>query len=317
MNMHIINPPRAAAPLTGLSTKAMLAGVTIKEWSGKKLDREATNETIAANGAEADAGRFNKALIPPAAFGKIREIAGKARKEHYARTLPWHDNGNRVLSNVGYLDFTAKMRELSAEYDAAVSEFIAAYPVHIAAAQKRLGDMFDASEFPAASDLPRRFSFAWQIWPMPEAADFRVDVGQVEAERIRADIQDRTNAAIDAAMGDAFQRVADVVGKMAERLASDREIERKAENGAVIGMEKAAPIFRDSLVENVAELAALLPSLNITGNPALAAAADKMKALGAIDLKALRSPKVAGAELRQETAKAAADIIADISAFMA
>ena len=253
MNMHI-TAGDAVPVRNALSARAMLAGLTIAQWSGRKLDRQVTDETNRAHGAAADAGRFNKSLVSRDALAEIVSIANGARKEHYARTLPWHDDGNRILSASGYQAYTAAMRALRIKFDDAVYMFLRDYPSFVVNARARLNGMFHESDYPDASEIATRFRFRTDLWPMPDAADFRVDVGDDAAAAIRADITARTEAAVDAAMRDVFTRVSDAVGRMAEKLSATRETHKG----------DAAAIFRDSLVENVRELVNLLPSLNIS-----------------------------------------------------
>lgn len=288
-----------------ITNKAMLSSVRIKQWSGRKLDKDVTAETNRAHNAAADAGRYNKALISKDALAEIVAVSNRARKEQYARTLPWHDDGNRILSAAGYLDYTAAMRELRREFDAAVSTFLSGYDAFVADARIRLNGMFKASDYPAAQDIAGRFNFDIVIQPMPDASDFRVDVSSAEAEAIRADIQARTDKAIRDAMGDVFGRVCETVGHMSEKLRAYAPSD---------GSKGASGIFRDSLVDNVRELVALLPSLNITGDSVLSGFAQRMEAeLCKRDAAELRDD----ANLRKETADAAAAILRDVNAYIA
>lgn len=285
-----------------IASRAMLGSVRIKQWSGRKLDRKVTEEINRDHGAASDAGRYNKALISRDALAKIVGIANRARDLHYNLTLPWHDDGNRILSSANYLKFTSGMGDLRREFEAAVSEFEGGYSDYVDAARVRLNGMFDAADYPPAAEMARRFQFEIVIQPMPLATDFRVDVSDAEADRIRADIQARTDAAIRAAMGDVFERVCDRVGKLAAKLKESRTTDK--------GASKAA-IFRDSLIENVKELVALLPGLNITADAGLAAVAVRMeKELLNYDADALRDDPQA----RDTTARAAESILADATA---
>lgn len=306
MNMHV-KSPRAHT----VASVAMLGAVRIKMWSGRKLDRSVTDQVNRDHGAAADAGRYNKALVSRDALAELVTIANLARKEHYARTLPWHDDGSRILPAVGYLKFVEAMRELRIRFEAATDEFASGYDDFVSDAKARLNGMFNAADYPTAADIRRRFGFDVVILPMPEASDFRVDVGDAEADRIRADIQARTNAAIRDAMADVFGRVCEAVGHMAEKLADNRDGGKAA-------------IFRDTLVDNVRELVALLPGLNVTADAALTALADRMaRELLRFDATALRDDPAARADVAKAAAsihadaKAAADALAHVSEFMA
>ena len=117
-------------------------------------------------------------------------------------------------------------------------------------------------------------------------------------------LKSATREALETAMRDAWQRISDAVARMVERL----NAYKPGANGS-----RAEGIFRDSLVENIRELCAVLPSFNLTNDPQLAAVTDRMErelcAHGADDL---RDSEV----LRQDTAKAAESILADVAAYL-
>lgn len=286
-----------------LSSKAMLSGLNITQWSARKIDKKVTNETNAAHGAAADAGRYNKALIAKEALGAIVAAANAARTTHYALTLPWLDSGARILPAALHTDYANRMREHREAFEAAAAAFVADYESFVADARKRLNGMFQESDYPAASEIARRFTFGVSLYPVPDSADFRVDVSEAQAAAIRADIEARSQEALSAAMRAAWERIAETVGHMVTKLAEYKP----GENG-----ERASGVFRDSLVENVRELAAILPGLNITGDSALAAVADRMAALTRHDAEALRVSEA----LRTETREAAESILQTVSEFM-
>lgn len=288
-----------------IQEKAMLAGVEISMWSGRKLDREVTTKATQAHAAKADAGRFNKALIGKSALAEIVSIQGQARRELYARTLPWADNGTRILSNAGYDDFAKAMRKLGNDFDAAVDKFVANYADYVEQARGDLGAMFNPDEYPEAHEIRAKFRFKRKIWPMPAAADFRVDVGEAERDRIKAEIAAEFDRAMADAVGDIYQRIADTVGKMADRL---------GDYGKDLGTDSGRKAsFHASLVENVRELVALLPSLNVTGDAKIAEITRRMESLTRFDADDLK--RDAGA--RAETRTAAQEIMSEISEFIA
>lgn len=306
MNMQTKDATAGAVPASNiLASRAMLASLTITQWHGTKLDRRVTDSATAAHNASADAGRFNKRAIRKEAFAKIQAITTRARIEHDSRTLPW-GKGAQLLAAPGFLDWNHKMRDLKAEFDAAAAEFVAAYPGEIEAAKKSLGDMFDPADYPSPDEIAGRFSFSFRILPFPDARDFRVDLGDAHVAAIRAEIEADGRRALAEATAEPFKRIALTVGAMAEKLAAFKPATRKG--------EKSEGVFRDSLVENVRELTALLPALNVTGDSTLAEIAERMKAeLCRHDAEALRKSD----NLRAATAAKAEKIVQDISAFLA
>ena len=100
-------------PEPSLSSRAMLCSLSISMWSARKHDPDASQEIAQRHSAQADAGRYHKVLLPKEALAEIQKIVSEARQEHYFMTLPWDDNGYRVLPAAAYIDHTEKMRELS------------------------------------------------------------------------------------------------------------------------------------------------------------------------------------------------------------
>ena len=81
-----------------LNRDAMLVGLRITAWSGRLYDREASDHVAAHHDASASAGRYNKRLLPKAAFAALTATMSEARTKHYENSLPWDDKGGRLLT---------------------------------------------------------------------------------------------------------------------------------------------------------------------------------------------------------------------------
>ena len=99
MSSFAIAEPETSLPPSepSLSTRAMLCSLSISMWSARKHDPEVSEEIATRHGAQADAGRYHKVLLPKEALAEILKIVNEARQEHYFMTLPWGDDGYRVL----------------------------------------------------------------------------------------------------------------------------------------------------------------------------------------------------------------------------
>jgi hypothetical protein len=296
----------APVALNMLANRAMLAGVRISVWSARRVDKRVTAETNAAHNAASDAGRYNKALLAKDALAAVTAAASAARLAHYARTLPWMDDGARILPAAAYKDYADAMRTIRFQFETAVADFVANYDGFVQDARARLNGMFNPDEYPTADEIAGKFNFTTRVLPMPDAADFRVDLGDAVADAIRADITRDTQDALAAAQRDVWNRITTVVSHMVEKL-----------NGYAPAMrpgDKVTGIFRDSLVENVRELVAILPALNLTNDATLTSVTARLeRELCTHDADALRDND----GLRQETADNAAAILAEIADFLA
>ena len=121
----------------------------------------------------------------------------------------------------------------------------------ITEAEYKLNKMFNREDYPEVSQIEERFSFATEITPVPSGTDFRVDLAQDEVAAIKQQIEMQARKAQEGAMNDLWNRLYDVVHKMANKL------------------DEKDAIFRDSLVDNIKNLTQILPKLNVTDDPAL------------------------------------------------
>jgi hypothetical protein len=276
-----------------LSERAMLVTLNAGQWSGMALDREVSDEISETHRADKDAGRYNKKLIATKFFKDVGGKINVARRSHRLLTLPWNDDGTRILAVTGYEHYTQTMRLMKLGVDAAAKQFVKGLPEYIEEAKTRLGTMFNPNDYPTADEVLEKFYIDVEINKVPEAGDFRAKLTNEAVKAISQDIENRCNARVEAAMQDVFQRIVDVTSKMSERL-------RAFDSGT--DDEPAKNVFRDSLVTNVKQLADLIPSLNITADPKLEALAKQLET----EL-AEHSPEVlrTDAKVRKQTADAA------------
>lgn len=284
-----------------LNERAMLASLHTGSWSGKLVDREVTDEVADSYKAEKDAGRYSKQIVATRFLRSVNSKIDAARVAHRTLTLPWDDDGTRILSTHGYVQYTEQMRLARLAVEAASEQFLKGMPEYIAEARTRLGNMFNNEDYPQVSDMKGKFYIDVEIKPLPEAADFRAKLTDVSVKAITKDIEARCDARLRKAMDDIYVRIADVTGKMAEKL---KAYEPTA------GDEKTKNNFRDTLVYNVGKVADLIPVLNITDDPRLTKLHEQLN-------KELleHSPEIlkADAKVRKRTADAAERIFKKVS----
>ncbi|AQT48000.1 hypothetical protein [Bartonella choladocola] len=302
MNIHALNINTAN---NAINTRTMLVSINISQWQGRMLDRRVTSEINDIHNATSDAGRYNKLLLNPKAFRKINSIAGRIRNGFYERTLPWMDDGQRIMSAHSYPDFVAWFNTEATEFHAAKEEFIADYPAYRDERHKELGDMYNPYDYPSVEDLATKFSLTRTIMPVPSGQDFRVDIAQAQVDQIRDDIERNVQTATMNAINDVYTRLSDVTSRMFEKLENYKPSFR-------VG-DKAEGIFRDSLVENVRDLIKVLPALNITNDTSLFVIGKRMEALVRHDAEELRL----NSHLRKSVAEEAKAINKEINNFLA
>ncbi len=242
-----------------LSERTMLTTLRLGVWSGKLHDQDVTEEISESHKADLkDAGSYSKQIVSRKFLGPVLSVGRVVSQTHKLLTLPWDDDGTRILTAVGHGHYTDQMRLRRHAFEAAAATFCKGLPEYITEAKVRLGTMFDPDDYPTKDELKAKFSMDVEIKSVPEAGDFRTKLSDASIKAITKDIEDRSNARVEKAMNEIFQRVYGVAEKMAERL---REY-KPAEEG-----KPSENRFKDSLVYNIKEQADLLSSLNITNDP--------------------------------------------------
>lgn len=262
-----------------LNHKAMIVTLNVSCWTARKQDKKVSAEVDVAHNAR-DAGRYNKLLIDKAHLDPLTSHAGKIRQYHYKMTLPWMDNGGRLLPSKLFMEYRNGIDALRSEYQVLVDKFLNLYASHLVQdARSRLGTLYDPRDYPDSSELRQKFGVEMDILPVPTAADFRVDVAESEINRIRNEINTSVALRQRKAMEDAWDRVRDVVTTIHLRLSADK------------------PVIRDSLVENAQELMTLLPGLNVIDDPEMSAVAKEITDNLLVDVWTLRNSRATRAKV--------------------
>lgn len=275
---------------TSIQERAMLVNLSIGAWTASKKDNKVSKAVQANQAASAKAGWFNKRLIEPSHLEPINQIEGRARAMHYKMTLPWGDNGDRMLPSQAYFDYTDQLRQLRAEHEAAVLTFVASYPQMVQDARAMLGTMYEPADYPEANRIAERFSMNAVFSPVANAEDFRVDIGQEAVNEIKKSITAAAEQRLAGATRDCWVRLCEVVGNMAERLHDPKAI------------------FKDSLVGNIEALLELLPKLNVANDYVLERVCHEVRSWLVIAPTDLRKNKT----LRAFTADKATEILETI-----
>jgi len=268
-----------------LNEKAMLICLNISFWTARKYDKRISQEIEDQYNAD-DAGRYNKILIAKEHLANIQKIISAARTFHYENTLPWSDNGGRLLPSANYLNYVKDIQSFKDDFEREVSNFLQVYPSLKDDARQRLNGMFDEKDYPDVYTLETKFAIKSMILPVPEADDFRVNLTDDEVDSIRTSIREQVQDSTQAGMKDLWQRLFKVVDHMVERL-SDPDNK-----------------FKNTLIENITDLCDLLPKLNITADPELDEAVQEIKAkLTVNDSQTLRDNDVVRSNTAAEAQK--------------
>lgn len=272
--------------IAGVARAAMLVGLNISTYTGRKQDKRTQSEvtTSKGSGSTRAASVYKNLFADCKELDAISKFQSRARLHHYRLTLPWDDNGARLLPTKALMDYKADMNRYEDEFKRLVEEFLDKYDTLVAAAAFKLGTLFDRDEYPERHVIERKFRFEIVLSPLPTAGDFRLDIEREVQDELTAQYEKRAAAQLEIAQQDAWSRTHDVLARLKDRLTLDDNGKRRT--------------FHDTTVTNAQDLCSLLSTLNVTNDPSLERARQELEnAMLGVDPKELRKEE----SVRSET----------------
>lgn len=271
-----------------LRSRAMLVTLNISVWNPKKKDTTATLETLIKHGASSSAGAFIKNLLPDGSIDRVKKSEGALRALFYKHTLPWRDEGIRILPSAAWEDFANEEREVKREFYEAVGEFLVNYDAHRNRAKAALNGLFSESDYPPVEVVRSKFAVRVSWFPLPDSADFRVDLPEEARQQISAEIDSGVSESLKVASDALYTRLGDALGRVVERL------------------DDSDKVFRNTLITNLRELCVQIPKLNVMGDETILRLVGETEKIANLEPDQIRADET----VRKTAHKTAGDILA-------
>jgi hypothetical protein len=241
-----------------ITSSAVLVEMNISVWTANKLDKSATEKVVSDNAAVQNAAQVRKNLMAGTTLRKdIADYAAGCRLWHNTRTLPWADKGARLLATSLFMDYKNEVNVRRDTFNKMVDNFMVQYPSLVQTANNYLGTLFNPEDYPSPDEVRDKFGFRLVFSPVPEAADFRLQVAEQDLQDLRQQYEDSFNDRIADAMREPWDRLHKLLLGMSEKLTdADGEDETKKR-------------YHDTLITNAQSLCSMLTHLNITKDPQL------------------------------------------------
>lgn len=278
-----------APVVQSISSSSMLVELTISVWTGRKQDKRAADNVVTANNAAKGVVRVTKSLLGSCdELDALGKFASNVRSIHYNSTLPWSDTGPRLLPTPKYFAYHKNMSALQAEFYRMVEVFLAEYDLEVAAAQAKLGDLFDVREYPSISELRQKFAFRFNYLPLPDAGDWRLDINNEALASLQDQYKNHYASQLTGAMNDIWRRLYETLNTLS------RQLSDKTEDG------KTPRIFA-SVFDRMQEVLDLMETCNMTGDMQMQLMQRKLAAtFRGVDAEAVKDD----AYLRRDTKQA-------------
>lgn len=297
---EVVPAPEPVVVDERINSRAVLVRVSISTWTARRFDKRVTEEVNRKHAATETAGRYNKHLFGGSEYSKahsaVLAAASAARLAHYENTLPWEDDGWRLVSNANLMEYRKAVAAAARRFEDALKEFLDQYDTLREQARDLLNGMYDPNDYPSRDEVARKFSMRVDYSTLPVSGDFRLDdLPADQITEIRDSIQSRVERGIAEAMRAAWDRLYEPLANIYERL-TDPKLNEEGARGAA---QRAS--IREVLIDNALASADVLGRLNITNDPQLEAMRKQVvDALTGLDVKQLREDQEARAEVAQK-----------------
>ena len=275
----------SVAPAPSISSAAMIVDFNASVWTARKKDNKASEDVNNMNAADKGVANVTKNLLGECdELRAVQKFAANVRNIHYSMTMPWSDNGSRLLTTQQYFKYNEVMTDLQQEFYRLVGELLDVYEWRVIKAQDKLGTMFNRDEYPTRDSLQDKFGFRVSYVPLPDAGDFRIDIGNEAMTQIKSQYESHYTQAIQTAMNDIWHKLHDNLTTLVRQLDVNEE-------------GKGNRLY-DSVFDRAIELTEMLGTCNVTGDSQMEAMRRQMEqALHGLNLDQIkRSPT-----LREDT----------------
>jgi hypothetical protein len=236
-----------------LHDKAILTSLSLGKFGLNRHDDHEAREVARRAGADSKSVSVTKRLLQGnPAYDAVRKFDAALGTWNRKQTLPWNDDGTRMLPTLQYDAYMTSMRQARTDRERLVREFLSGYDAFVQADRSRLGTMFRSSDYPDRSTVAQRFGFELAVNPVPDGKDFRITVSKEDLIALQQNVEVRVQHAEEKARLDLFQRLATPLLAMAEKL---------GDSAKDLTMRTTVP-----LIDNLKEILELIPRLNITGD---------------------------------------------------
>ena len=248
-------------------------------WLGthRKLSDAQTTQAASSFDAAADLVSASKKLIDTKhpAYKAATAIKHQAMAYWRGMTLPYPQDGVRLIRQADVDGFEVKMREFKDQLAAAAANLQLEYETIKIAAREKLGQLYNQADYPPT--LEGMFSISWE-YPSVEPPRYLMNFNPELYEQEQSRVQQRFENAVAMAEEAFAEQLDDMVSHLIERLADNPD-----------GTQK---VFRATAVDNFKEFYENFRKMNVRSNPQLESLiAQASNLVGGVSVQELRTDK--------------------------
>lgn len=267
----ITTTQEVAEQFTGSS---LLVSIHIGAYQPRKLDRQETAKVENEHGTKRGVVYVSKDTLPSSGlFDNIETLQGRARNLVKKFTVPFA-HGVGLLPATKYLELMAELRPIFAELETLYRQVPQEYAVIKEIAKRDLTTLYKESDYPSVSEIESKFYHSLEVLPIASPENLRLT-------SVFGDVAEAIQQRVNETFNEKISSVAPYI----------KSVLLKPLIKASASLQNPDRSFKDSLIENIVEVAKEAETLNVLNDAEVAESIYKMRAFDRFNCAELRDKK--------------------------
>lgn len=250
-----------------IANSAVLVRLNISVWGASKRNKELENEVARNKKADPRAMRmYDNLMVGSTGHKDVQRHAAQSRLWHTQLSLPWDERGYRLCPTSLFLDYKSQHNLKETMFNSMVDIFRVKYLSYRETAKVYRGEMFNELDYPPIAEVMSKFSWHFTVAPVPESGHLYIDLPKQELDEVRASCD-----------AEVERKVAEAAKENEKRLL--KELKGISTKCTDTGNEEEDDKKRwhDTFVSNSLELCRLLKHMNLTQDPKVEEASQRLE----------------------------------------
>lgn len=250
-----------------IANSAVLVRLNISVWGASKRNKNLENEVAAGKKADPRAMRmYDNLMVGSSGHKDIQNHAAGSRLWHNTMTLPWDERGYRLCSTSLFMEYKSKHNLKRTTFYNMVDKFGHKYETYRDIAREYRGDVFNETDYPPVEEVLSKFAWNFVVAPVPESGHLCIDLPAQEMEELRlscdAEVQRKVAEAAKENEKRLLEQLQNISAKCTDT-GNDEDDDKKR--------------WYDSFVTNPLDLCRMLKHMNLTNDPKLEEARQRLE----------------------------------------
>lgn len=250
-----------------IANSAVLVRLNISVWGASKRNKDLENEVAAGKNADPRAMRmYDNLMVGSSGHKDIQLHAAKSRLWHNTMTLPWDERGYRLCPTSLFMEYKSQHNLKKTQFDTMVSKFEQKYESYRDIAKEYRGDVFNEMDYPPVEEVMGKFAWNFVVAPVPESGHLCIDLPSQEMAELKASCD-----------AEVERKVAEAAKENEKRLL--KELQGISAKCTDTGNDEDDDKKRwyDSFVTNPLALCRMLKHMNLTNDPKIEEARQRLE----------------------------------------